>query len=186
MNRGWPLDSDHVPPQLACAVTRQRTMSQDAAFGIRQIVDVAMKALSPGINDTTTAVMCVDYLTVILVRLARRRVESPYRFDEGELRVLARGPTFAGLVAESYDQIRENAGGNVAVLTRLLEVLDTVAGQTDSAERRAVLLSQLERTAEVVRRTVAAPADRQTVETLAATLQVRMERKPDGRTPRPA
>jgi uncharacterized membrane protein len=43
-------------------ISRQRTVQQDAGFGIRQIVDIAMKALSPGINDTTTAVMCVDYL----------------------------------------------------------------------------------------------------------------------------
>ena len=44
-------------------ISRQRTVEYDVAFGIRQIVDIAMKALSPGINDTTTAVMCVDYLT---------------------------------------------------------------------------------------------------------------------------
>jgi len=45
-------------------------VEQDPAFGIRQLVDVALKALSPGINDTSTAAMCVDYLAAILARLA--------------------------------------------------------------------------------------------------------------------
>jgi uncharacterized membrane protein len=49
--------------QATLSISRHRTVDQDAAFGIRQIVDIALKALSPGINDTTTAVMCVDYLT---------------------------------------------------------------------------------------------------------------------------
>jgi uncharacterized membrane protein len=185
LGAGEPESADIDRLRAVFAVARQRNMTQDAAFGIRQIVDIALKALSPGINDITTAVMSLDYLTAILVRVARRRIESPYRFDEGELRVLARGPTFASLVAESFDQIRENAGGNVAVLTRLFEVLGMVAEQVNSAERRAVLLSQADRTAEVVLRTVAAPTDRHAVEAVAATLEARLGRKPDGRTTRP-
>ncbi|MBA2647648.1 MAG: DUF2254 domain-containing protein, partial [Pyrinomonadaceae bacterium] len=55
-------------------ISRYRTVEQDAAFGVRQIVDIALKALSPGINDTTTAVTCVDYLSSICARVARRRV----------------------------------------------------------------------------------------------------------------
>jgi uncharacterized membrane protein len=55
--------------QAAYTIDRHRTVKQDSAFGIRQIVDMALKALSPGINDTTTAVMCVDYLSAILARL---------------------------------------------------------------------------------------------------------------------
>ncbi|WP_437688145.1 DUF2254 family protein [Sorangium sp. So ce176] len=68
-----------------------RTADQDPSFGVQQIVDVALKALSPGINDTTTAVTCVDYLSAILARAAGRRPVSPYRFDGGELRVIAQG-----------------------------------------------------------------------------------------------
>ncbi len=55
------------------SINRQRTAERDPAFGIRQIVNIALKALSPGIDDSTTAVMCVDYLAAILVRLATRR-----------------------------------------------------------------------------------------------------------------
>ncbi len=57
--------------QAAYSIARYRTVEQDAAFGIRQLVDIALRALSPGINDTTTAVMCVDYLTAILARLGQ-------------------------------------------------------------------------------------------------------------------
>lgn len=101
----------------AYTVGPHRTVQQDAAYGIRQIVDVALKALSPGINDTTTAINCVDFLGAILARLATRSIETPYRSDGGQLRVITRGPTFPGLLAEAFDQIRQNAEGNVAVLT---------------------------------------------------------------------
>jgi uncharacterized membrane protein len=59
---------------------------QDPAVGIRQIVDIAMKALSPGVNDTSTAVMCVDYLTSILARLTVRQFPPLYRYEGETLR----------------------------------------------------------------------------------------------------
>ena len=64
-------------------ISRQRSLQQDAGFGIRQIVDIAMKALSPGVNDTTTAVMCVDYLSAILARLAVRGIAPPTAWIRG-------------------------------------------------------------------------------------------------------
>jgi uncharacterized membrane protein len=151
----------------ACLVGRQRTVEQDAAFGIRQLVDVAMKALSPGINDTTTAVMCVDYLTAVLVRLTSRQIESRYRTQDGELRVLTRGPTFAGLVGESFDQIRQNAGGNVAVLSRLLWSLETLADRTSMANRRHVLLEHARALEELGHRSIPAPTDRERIDSRA-------------------
>ena len=135
-------------------INQQRTTDQDVAYGIRQIVDVALKALSPGINDTTTAVMSLDYLTAILARLCTRRVESPWRFDEGELRIITRGATFAGLVELSLDQIRQNAAGNVAVLARMLGTLELLEGLTQNPARRQVLSRQARALQETVQRTV--------------------------------
>ncbi len=132
----------------AYTISRYRTVEQDAAFGIRQIVDIALKALSPGVNDTTTAVTCVDYLSAIMVRLACRRFETPYRFDAGELRVIAKSRTFEMFVNESFDQIRESAEANVAVLLRMLHSIKTVAAFTKVARRRQVLLKQVELIAE--------------------------------------
>lgn len=154
----------------AYTIDQQRTSDQDVAYGVRQIVDVALKALSPGINDTTTAVMCLDYLTAILFRLANRRIESPYRFDEAVLRVITRGVTFADLVELSFDQIRQNAGGNVAVLARLLEAIQLLQSQTQSTRRRRALLRQAEALAEAIRRTIPAAIDREPLEARAAQL----------------
>jgi uncharacterized membrane protein len=123
----------------AFTIGRQRTVDQDAAYGIRQIVDVALKALSPGINDSTTAVMCVDYLTAILARVAGRRIPSPLRTRDGTLRVIARGPTFGTLMDEAFDQIRQHSGGNVAVLARLIWALRFLSDLPIGSDRRRVL-----------------------------------------------
>lgn len=117
------------------SISRHRTIEQDAAFGIRQIVDIALKALSPGINDTTTAVTCIDYLTAINARLARRHFASFFRYEAGELRVVAKGRTFEDLLGESFDQIRESATGNTAVILRLLAALEVIKGQTTNEHR---------------------------------------------------
>ncbi len=148
----------------AYVISRQRTVETDAGFGIRQIVDIAMKALSPGINDTTTAVMCVDYLAAILVRLAARRIAVSPRLDQGKLRVIARGPSFESLVAEAFDQIRQNAAGNVAIMSRMLGALQTIASLTASPSRRRVLREQVQWIAELAERTIESPHDRARVE----------------------
>jgi uncharacterized membrane protein len=144
----------------AYSVNRHRTTVQDAGFGIRQVVDIALKALSPGINDTTTAVICVDYLSAILARLAPRQVEMPFRLDEGQLRVIARGPTFRSLLNDAFDQIRQNADGNVAVLLRLIEALSTIADFTSDEERRQAIKLHVDLVLETVERSVSSPHDR--------------------------
>ena len=161
LSQSLPADDPRIGRlQGAYVVGRQRTIDQDAAFGIRQIVDVALKALSPGINDSTTAIMCIDRLTSMLVSLATRQVESPYRYAQGELRLIVRGPTFASMVAESFDEIRRNAGGNVTVLAAIAYALETVAGAVEDPARQLVILEQVEALAEIVQRTVEAPNER--------------------------
>ncbi|MEO7678172.1 MAG: DUF2254 family protein, partial [Verrucomicrobiota bacterium] len=146
--------------QSAYSINRHRTLEQDAGFGIRQLVDMALRALSPSANDTTTAVMCVDYLTAILARLASREIPSSHRYEKSKLRVITLGPTFASLVAEAFDQIRGSADANVAVLLRLLDALETVAHFTTSGSRRQVLREQMDCLAEVAARTIKAPHER--------------------------
>lgn len=140
-------------------INRQRTVEQDAGFGVRQLVDIAMKALSPGVNDATTAVMCVDYLGAILARIAARGIATRRRMDEGELRVIARGPSFDGLLAEAFDQIRQSAAGNPAILARQLDAIEVIAGQTTSARRRQALRRQADSIIEVAERTIQPASD---------------------------
>jgi uncharacterized membrane protein len=163
-------------------ISPHRTVEQDASFGIRQLVDIALKALSPGINDTTTAVMCVDYLAAILVRLASRPIATVSRLDKGELRVIARGPSFASLLAEAFDQIRQNASGNVAVLTRLLHALEIIAGQTANSRRRQSLRQQANLIAAVAERTVTSPYDSAGVKDAWASLSQVLD-EPSGQRP---
>ncbi len=164
--------------QAAYSIQRYRTVEQDAGFGIRQLVDIALRALSSGVNDTTTAVMCVDYLNAILSRLATRDVPSSLRSEEGELQVITIGPTFASLVAESFDQIRESAKGNVAIMLRMLGALQTIASQTASPSRRLVLREQAQRIAELARRTIASPHDLERFESNLASTFAALDTEP--------
>ena len=146
--------------QAAYGIDRHRTVEQDCSFGVRQLVDIALRALSPGINDTTTAVMCVDYLTAILARLASRPIPSSRRYEDGELKVITIGPTFASLVAESFDQIRVSAKGNVAIMLRMLGSLQTIASRTSSPNRRRALRDQVISISELADRTIESAHDR--------------------------
>lgn len=147
----------------AYSVGRHRTVHQDVSYGMQQIVDVALKALSPGINDTTTAINCVDYLGSILARLATRRIDAPSHFEHGRLQVIGRGPAFSELLGVSFDQIRQNAEGNVAVLTRLLQVQATLARLTSDEQRRHAIRQHADHVIETVERSVPSAHDRATI-----------------------
>jgi len=124
-------------------ISSYRTVEQDAAFGIRQLVDIALKALSPGINDTTTAITCIDHLGAIMVSVVGREDVSDASAVRGVVRVIAPAQTFSSLLALSFDEIRQNATTNVSALTRLLTTLATVASYRMGDERRDGLGEQL-------------------------------------------
>ena len=169
--------------QAAYSIRRHRTVEQDSAFGIRQLVDMALRALSPGINDTTTAVMCVDYLTAILAQLASRPIPSSRRYEEGELRVITIGPTFASLLAQSFDQIRGSAKGNVAIMLRILGALHTIGSLTASLSRRRALREHVLWIAELAERTIESPHDRARFEHRLARVRAALESEPVLSTP---
>ena len=143
----------------AYSISIYRTVDQDPAFGVRQIEDIALKALSPGVNDTSTAVMCVDHLTAILAHLIGRRLPPSRLSQDGELRVITIVPTFESLLADSFDQIRRNAAGNVAIMACILSALDNVASLTDSQRQREALCEQLQWIAELAERTIESAHD---------------------------
>ena len=144
-------------------IGRYRTVEQDPAFGIRQLVDMALKAISPGINDTSTAVMCVDYLTAILAQLASRKFPALLRYEEDELRVITIAPTFEGLLSEAFDQIRGSAAGNVAIMARMLSALETLIDLTVSPSRRRAIRDQVQWLAEVAGRTIESKHERERI-----------------------
>lgn len=144
----------------AYSVGRYRMVELDPAFGIRQIVDIALKALSPGINDTSTAVICVDYLSSILARLAGRQFPPVHHYEDDILRVIAVAPNFEGLLTEAFDQIRANAETNVAVLLRMLDGFSAIASLTTKPSHIRALDDQQRWIAELVERCIESSHDR--------------------------
>ena len=156
-------------------INQYRTIDQDVAFGLRQIVDIALKALSPGVNDTTTAVMCIDYLGAILAKLARRGIEPRYRSEAGEVRVIARGATFESLVGEAFDQIRDVAAGNTAIYLRLLGAIESIAHHLASKRRVATLVAQVNLVADEAERELASDYNLTRVRVRVAALRANLE-----------
>lgn len=144
-------------------ISQYRTIDQDAGFGIRQLVDIALKALSPGVNDTTTAIVCIDYLSAIFTELTKRRIENRFRIKDGKVRVIARGPTFESLADEAFNQIRDAANGGAAVYLRLLDAIKTIARHTTRANRRNVLYKHIELIAAEAERTLESDYNRERV-----------------------
>ena len=165
------------------SISSHRTVDQDPAFGVRQIVDMALKALSSGVNDTSTAVICVDYLTAILARLAPKRFPALRRYEESELRVIAMAPTFENLLVEAFDQIRRNAEGNVSVMSRMLGALDAIGSLTDSPRRRRALREQVQRIAELADRTIDSAHDRARIEARLTRVREALGDKPHPEAP---
>ncbi len=125
-------------------IERQRTYTQDVEFAVYQLVEIAVRALSPGVNDPFTAIICIDWLGAGLSRMAEMEFPSEYRFDRsGTLRVVIKRPfTFAGMVDASFNQIRQFADGHVSVRIRLMETIAAVAARTRKEEDRQALLRQ--------------------------------------------
>ena len=141
-------------------INAHRTVEQDPAFGIRQIVDVALKALSPSINDTTTAVMAIDYLGAIVAALTDKSFSPPCRRDGGAVRLVTVQADFDQLVRAAFDEIRRSASGNVSVILHMARAIGSVGKLTTAPERRRVLAQQLVYLEELSSRTVAAAVDR--------------------------
>lgn len=118
----------------------QRNATQDVEFSFRQLVEIAVRALSPGINDPFTAMACVDRLGSGLCRLARRDMPSTRRFDpHGQLRLVAPGVTFAGIVDTAFNQIRQSARSNPAVAIHMLNAIAQTAGHVRCMQDAACL-----------------------------------------------
>jgi len=125
----------------AFALGNQRTSVQDVEFLVNQLVEIAVRALSPGVNDPFTAITCLDNLGSALCRLAKRDMPSPYRYDtQDKLRVITPILTFPNLLDTAFNQIRQYSHSSTAVTIRLLETIAEVARFAHRPEDRVALL----------------------------------------------
>ena len=121
-------------------VGAERTSEQDVEFAISQLAEIAVRALSPGINDPITANTCIDWLGVTLSELARRKMIPSHLFDHGNrLRIIRKTFKFEGMLDAAFNMIRQNSRVVEAVSIHLLETLATIAAQTTREADRTAL-----------------------------------------------
>jgi uncharacterized membrane protein len=131
----------------------ERTFEQDPKYAIRLLVDIAIKALSPAINDPTTAVQALDQIEDLLLRLGTRRLEmGAFRDDQGKLRVIIAFPSWEDFLCLAFDEIRSYGANSVQVMRRmkalLSEMISVLPKERQTAVRfwQARLQSTIDRT----------------------------------------
>lgn len=138
--------ADRLPPEGRAALLGafdmgpSRTLQQDVEFGVLQIVDIALRAVSPAVNDPSTAISCVDQLSRILIRCASREPPPCVLYDPpGVPRVNVAWTDFAKLVDSAYEQIRLYSKADVAVSLRMMRALGDIASTTSDVACRRIL-----------------------------------------------
>ncbi len=147
----------------ATTLKAERSSAYDLEYAVRQLVEVAVRALSPGINDPHTAMNALDRLGAALCDLVPLTLPSGAYLRKGRCVLVVPVVDYGGLVDAMFHLIRQNASGSAAVLIRMLEVLAAVAG----CERDSGRLAELNRHADLIlgdaERDVKTPADRMNV-----------------------
>lgn len=133
-----PIDEQEL--RRGVSLTLERTFEQDPKYPLRLLVDIAIKALSPAINDPTTAVQAIDQIEDLLRRLGRRDLDAGYARDaDGKLRLVYPMPTWEDYLTLAFDEIRQYGTTSLQVMRRLRSTLvDLAAAQTSAARAEAV------------------------------------------------
>jgi len=142
----------------------ERTSIQDLETSIRQLVEVALRALSPSISDPFTAMAVIDRLTISLAKIMRRGMpQCVWTDDDGKVRLVAPRSTFADILQEAFRQIRQQAHDQPAVLIRLVESLGQLLAQAKSAQEPP-LRKEIELVLATGRKNIAQEEDFETLE----------------------
>jgi uncharacterized membrane protein len=150
--------------RAAFVVGGERSPAQDLEYGLRQLVEIALRALSPGVNDPYTAIAVIDRLGAALEEILGRRLQPTLLRDpEGEARVIAGRSDVQGLVDAAFDGIQQAGRDLPGILIRLADVLGQLAPVLDSGEARDAVLRHLARLKETAEEARLAPSDRRAV-----------------------
>jgi uncharacterized membrane protein len=138
-----------------------RTLTQDLAFAVDQLVEIAIRALSAAVNDTFTALTCIDWLGESLCKVTTRwHPLRIHRDSHGFVRVITAHVSWRRLVERAFEKIRQAGRGMPAVLIRQLEALTKIMAFTTSDEQRQLLLEQAAMILQASEESVPEPADR--------------------------
>ena len=164
----WPPDrvSDEACTAIRTAFAwgAQRTARQDVRFLVDELVEIAARALSPGVNDPFTAISCVDWLGAALKDLAGRDFPRPERYDEdGELRVVAHPTTFEQFVGGVFGQLRPYLSSDRNAALHALKTIGEVAGRVTDDGQRVALRHEADAILDGADATLALEADRHSV-----------------------
>lgn len=161
-------------------VGRSRTMTQDPGFAIDQLAEVAIRALSPAVNDTFTALNCIDWLGDCLCRVAREPLpDGVYRDPSGAVRLIDPVITFDRLVKGAFDKIRQAGRGMPAVLIRQLDNLGKVSTMFNPAETPETIARHAELILEASDGSIPQASDREDVRRAFESLMAKL---PTGRS----
>ena len=135
----------------AYVVNTYRDITQDPAFGVQQLVDIALKALSPGVNDTATARTCLDYLTAVLLELVTRDVrEERVHAEGGRILLIARLRSVEYFIASTFEAIRRNSTDNADMTLHTLQAVERVARCAGTGACRNALAREIDSVREAV------------------------------------
>jgi uncharacterized membrane protein len=153
-------------PEVARALSRahvtgpHRTLVQDPVFAIDQLAEIAIRALSAAVNDTFTALTCIDWLAAGLSQISGRILdEGVYRDGTGRVRLIEFDPSYARMVNRAFDKIRQSARGNPAVLIRLIDSIGSIMLDTSTESQRVILRRQAEMVLRLAEESVVEPND---------------------------
>jgi uncharacterized membrane protein len=161
-----PVDVAPITKALPAAVRvgSERTQEQDVAFGIRQLVDVACKALSPAVNDPYTAVQAIDHLTIIFCAMVTRPLgDQVMHRSDGRGTVIIPGRRFRDYLAQMCGLIRRYGAAEPTVMIALLRLLTRCGQLADRDRRREAIRTQAGLIVQAATRVVVEPADLETV-----------------------
>jgi len=166
--RVWPPGAaDGVSEALRVAhiTGSSRTLAQDLPFAVDQLVEIAIRALSPAVNDTFTALTCIDWLGESLCKVATRwRPLRVHRDGHGYVRVITAHVSYARLIERAFEKIRQAGRGMPAVLIRQLEALAKIIDHTTTEQQRELLLEQAALILEASQQSVPQVSDRADVQ----------------------
>ena len=159
----WPADqAGVVARELARShVTGPyRTLAQDLSFGLDQLVEIALRALSPAVNDTFTAMTCIDWIGDSLCKVTGSwQPQHVYCDAGGEVRVITTEPTYGRLVQRSFEKVRQAGRGMPAIMIRQLDALAKIMQRAQTQEERELLAGQAAMIERLAAASVDEPAD---------------------------